>query len=139
MQTFLPYPSVTQSAIVLDRQRLGKQRVEAREILRILTKQVPWKNHPVIRMWEGFEHALAVYGWTMCDEWIRRGYQDTCRFTFLEVLGLRDPNSIQVPPWIGNSDFHISHQSNLIRKRPDLYAHLFPGVPDNLPYVWPRG
>ena len=33
MQTFLPFPDFQQSAAVLDRVRLGKQRVEALQIL----------------------------------------------------------------------------------------------------------
>jgi hypothetical protein len=32
---------------------------------------------------------------------------------------------------------HRSHRSALIRKDPDRYGLLFPGVPDDLPYVWP--
>ncbi len=41
------------------------------------------------------------------------------------------------PEWLGNTDFHQSHRSNLIRKRPDYYRAIWPDVPDNLPYVWP--
>ena len=36
MQTFLPYPDFVKSALVLDYRRLGKQRVEARQILDII-------------------------------------------------------------------------------------------------------
>jgi len=36
MQTFLPFPDFQQSAAVLDRARLGKQRVEALQTLRAL-------------------------------------------------------------------------------------------------------
>lgn len=41
MQTFLPYPQFWESARVLDRQRLGKQRVEALQILKVL-QQGEW-------------------------------------------------------------------------------------------------
>lgn len=34
MQTFLPYPDFCGTALVLDRKRLGKQRVEALQVLR---------------------------------------------------------------------------------------------------------
>ena len=37
MQTFLPYPSFDASAKVLDYRRLGKQRVEAYQILNTIT------------------------------------------------------------------------------------------------------
>ena len=31
----------------------------------------------------------------------------------------------------------VLHRSNLIRKDPKFYQPKWPGVPDNLPYVWP--
>ena len=134
MQTFIPYPSAARSAQVLDRQRLGKQRVEALQILRVLQgKSSGWAHHPAIRMWRGCEHALAVYGWAMCDEWIQRDYVDNCRMEF--VAAMRGP--LIVPSWIGDEAFHRSHQSNLVRKLPAHYGPLFPGVPNDLPYVWP--
>jgi hypothetical protein len=42
-----------------------------------------------------------------------------------------------LPPWLGDSALHRSHQSALLRKDPELYRPWFPGVPDDLPYVWP--
>jgi hypothetical protein len=36
MQTFLPYPDFRKSAEVLDRQRLGKQRVEGLQLINSL-------------------------------------------------------------------------------------------------------
>ena len=78
MQTFLPYPSFAESARVLDRARLGKQRVETYQILRAnagLTRG--WVHHPAAVMWRGHSAALAEYGAAMCREWIERGYNDT--------------------------------------------------------------
>ena len=42
-----------------------------------------------------------------------------------------------LPPWLGDPALHRSHQSALVRKDPEFYGPRFPGVPDNLPYVWP--
>jgi hypothetical protein len=42
-----------------------------------------------------------------------------------------------LPPWLGDADFHVSHQSSLVRKNPAHYRPHFPDVPDDLPYVWP--
>ena len=41
MQTFLPYEDFTKTAQCLDYKRLGKQRVEAYQILRILKNITP--------------------------------------------------------------------------------------------------
>jgi hypothetical protein len=43
----------------------------------------------------------------------------------------------ELPHWLGDEAFHESHRSALVRKDRGVYADLFPGVPDDLPYVWP--
>ena len=61
MQTFLPYSCFKQTANCLDYRRLGKQRVEAFQILNILEDITPnsrWKTHPAVLMWKGYENAL---------------------------------------------------------------------------------
>lgn len=134
MQTFLPIANFTHSAAALDRQRLGKQRIEALQILKALRgESTGWVNHPATKMWRGYEAALAQYGWVMCDEWLRRGYKDSLITRFLDLGG----GKMIMPPWFGDSQFHLSHRSNLIRKLPAHYGNLWPDVPDDLPYVWP--
>lgn len=62
MQTFVPFPDLRRTAEVLDDRRLGKQRVEALQIIRALTRATyGWKRHPAVRMWEGHVEALALY------------------------------------------------------------------------------
>jgi hypothetical protein len=137
MQTFLPEPDFAASAAVLDRQRLGKQRVEVMQLLGALTGQrAGWASHPAARMWRGHEVALARYGLAVVAEWTSRGYRDTCG-PKIEALaaGLADAGP---PRWLGDEAFHLAHRSNLVRKLPGHYAPLWPGVPDDLPYVWPE-
>ncbi|GAA2454187.1 MSMEG_6728 family protein [Streptomyces glaucus] len=148
MQTFLPYPDFRASALVLDRRRLGKQRVESLQVLRGLT--VPgygWRRHPAVRMWAGYEEALVRYGLEICKVWREHGHQDSCAASLVAGLAAFRPGPIraqpqladagELPPWLGDDAFHHSHRSALVRKDPATYAPLFPGVPDDLPYVWP--
>lgn len=139
MQTFLPFKSFIQTAQCLSRQHLGKQRVEVLQILNTLTgKSNGWSNHPAVKMWRGYEASLCHYGIMICDEWIRRGYKDTCRTKLREIENEINP-TLQVtntPMWL-QDEFCLSHQSNLVRKNPDHYCKYFPDVPDNLPYIWP--
>lgn len=145
MQTFLPYPSFEETARVLDLVRLGKQRVEALQILRAI--HIPtygWQHHPAVRMWRGYEQALVCYGLTICDEWIARGRSDTVRPQIAEhahggVERTQDElaASEALPPWLGDEAFHRAHRSALVRKDPDHYRPFFGDVPDNLAYVWP--
>ncbi len=149
MQTFLPFPIFSATADVLDVRRLGRQRVEALQILRALT--VPgygWQHHPAVAMWAGYEEALARYGLDVCRAWRAGGRADTCADTIRADLyaatGTRDvrPQDVleragELPPWLGEPAFHRSHQSALMRKDPEHYQRWFADVPDDLPYVWP--
>ncbi len=148
MQTFLPYPDFEASARSLDQKRLGKQRVEAIQVVRALT--VPgyaWANHPAALMWRGYEEALGRYGFVCCEVWLELGFGDTCAATIAADLRTAGITTVRgqdelaaagaLPGWLGDADLHRSHQSALVRKDPDFYRPHFPDVPDDLPYVWP--
>jgi hypothetical protein len=101
-----------------------------------------WENHPAKRMWEGYERALLAYQQAICHEWSSvRGFKDTCwdktRLMFLDVVVDPMATPLIIPPWMGNVDFHISHQSNLLRKNERHYRKYFPGIRTDLPYIWP--
>lgn len=65
---------------MLDSARLGKQRVEVKQLL---LGQYP--NHPASKMWKHHEHALVAYGIICCKMWIRRGHADTLLPEFGEM------------------------------------------------------
>jgi hypothetical protein len=137
MQTFLPYSDFEETARVLDYRRLGKQRVETYQLLRALNGETRgWVNHPAARMWDGFESGLAYYGMVICEEWRRRGYKDQMLERLTE-LWIQHGKNFDMPPWLGDGEFHLSHQSNLVRKMPEYYGPLFPGVSADLEYIWP--
>lgn len=140
MQTFLPYPSFVKCARVLDTPRLGKQRVETLQILNTLHgHRIGWRNHPAVCMWRGYEEALALYGLVMSREWQRRGHNDTCFDKIGSFLptGWRRPQ--RKPPWLGDPRVHLAHQAALVRKVPERYGPLFPGVDPTLEMYWPEG
>ena len=137
MQTFLPYADFEKSAKSLDRQRLGKQRVETMQIMNaILNPNYGWQSHPAVNMWRGHETTLLEYQKAICNEWVSRGYKDTCLQKTIDLVDSVKTNTTR-PGWIGDYEFHLSHQSNLLRKLPDHYSQHFIGVPDDLPYFWP--
>jgi len=138
VQTFLPLPDFQLSASTLDMRRLGKQRVETKQIYLALTQPTyGWKNHPAVKMWRGHEAALLAYGLAMCSEWTGRGYKDTMTPWFSCEFGRNKELSNSLPSWFGNNEFHLAHQSKLISKNPKHYLPLFPDAPHNLPYIWP--
>lgn len=142
MQTFLPFSSFDDSARALDRQRLGKQRAEAWQIyLSLTTPSYGWGSHPAVRMWDGYEPALLVYGANICMEWVSRGYKDSMleRFTN-EFTVLRGFDDFEYPPWFGMREFHESHRAMLWRKDPEYYVSFWGTFdPEITDYLWPKG
>lgn len=147
MQTFLPYPSFRESARCLDVKRLGKQRVECKQLL--LASGIPvgehqpkssaWSHHPAARMWRRHPLALIEYGIAVCLEWRDRGYRDTLLDQFRaawRTVAWADANGA-MPNWIGYYAFHASHRSNLLRKDRAWYGQFGWQEPADLPYVWP--
>jgi hypothetical protein len=148
LQTFLPYPDFDETAAVLDARRLGKQRVEVIQIVRALTvPDYAWKQHPAVLMWKGHEEALGAYGSAVVRRWCALGFADTCEATIAAGLAAFGVGRIrsqavlaeagELPTWLGDERLHLSHRSALVRKDPEHYRLLFPGVPDDIEYWWP--
>lgn len=126
MQTFIPYDIHLFSARALDRQRLGKQRVECKQILMALVgDSTGWVNHPATRMWRGSERFLADYALIVCAEWRERGYVDNLAPWFEEVRGRFDLSAMQRPSWWRDRNVHDSHKAQLLRKSPEHYQAAF--------------
>jgi hypothetical protein len=147
MQTFLPYESFSKSAASLDYRRLGKQRVEAMQIINVLLdiqQAKGWRNHPAVRMWAGYEDALKIYHDVIIKEWLSRGYRNSMKlmFEFPHAFAPDIENAIQhvnKPWWLGNEEMHRSHRSRLIEKLPEHYLSQWPndkGYNDSK-YWWP--
>ena len=132
MQTFLPYPSFTKTFKTLDYRRLGKQRVEAKQILNVLLDRTTtrgWRNHPIVRMWEGYEPSLQLYHNLCINEWINQGYNNN-----MELENITEP--IVYPHWLGNKSFHSSHRANLLRKDYGYYSKFKWREDSENPYTW---
>ena len=123
MQTFLPYPDFTKTFKCLDYRRLGKERIEAKQIHNIITGKakphkngrVAWSSHPCVLMWIGHHHALALYHNLCIQEWINRGYNNN-----MPLLRIYEKKII-MPWWMGNESFHSSHRQTLLYKNFDYY------------------
>ncbi len=130
MQTFLPYADFRTSLEVLDTKRLGKQRVEAMQLVRVLERgSGAWYNHPAAKMWRGCVPALKLYHDIAIRVWKERGYKNT----MIEY----NEECWEFPDWVGNEEFHTSHRSNLLRKDPVHYGQFGWKEAPDLEYVWP--
>lgn len=140
--TFLPFPDIEQSLKTLDKRRLGKQRVEAKQILKALNGETRgWVNHPATRMWVGYEFLLKHYYNTCLRIWEEAGGKNK----ILEPISLtesetEDLHSGRKPWWWGWEPLHESHKAALIRKDEVFYRRLLSPetVYLGLGYVWPH-
>lgn len=134
MQTFLPYPDFKKSLASLDYRRLGKQRVEAMQIIKILDGESnSWRNHPAVLMWEGYRDALVEYHNICISEWVLQGYNNNMPFIHIK-------SGVVYPWWLGNENFHKAMRARLIEKKRDFYLPQFPddeGFNDSK-YLWPN-
>lgn len=155
MQVFLPFPDVAKSLQVLDKVRLWKQVLEAKQLLDCIDgRKDGWKNHPCAKMYKRYPKFLIFYFNEGLRQW--KGVGKTS-YTYLSSDLLEQTD---IPSWFGVNEFHLSHRSNLLRKaiadRDGIGAngsHKKPSsqllqnlkrfdvtsenTPDNLEYVWP--
>ena len=133
MQTFLPHSSFKDTFKVLDYKRLGKQRVEAHQILNILldrTETRGWRSHPIVKMWTPYVDSLKYYTNVIIDEWVSRGYNNNMKKYKLNFLRMK------LPVWLGKEEFHASHRANLLRKDYEHYSQFGWKENPKSPYVW---
>lgn len=133
MQLFIPLTDPRKIAKCLDRQRLGKQTVEAKQLLTILQGKNTgkgWIHHPIVAMYRGYESFVQFYLRCMIEEWIRRGYKNTMDIPQIEE------EEIVYPAWWKNETIHTSHKANLVRKLPGHYEKLWPDIKPKDGYVW---
>lgn len=131
MQTFLPHTDYVKSARLLDYRRLGKQRVEARQILVALREpwsvqeyrarkgKEPgngWMRHPYTLRWKGYEPSLMWYFRCMVLEWVRRGYVNNMVVPTIDEIG-----TMVTPPWV-NENLAREHRRLLYSKNPVFYS-----------------
>lgn len=136
--------------MVLDTQRLGKQRLEARQLQSVVQKldgllptspgeRIGWASHPAVGMWRGHVLALMLYGDCVIREWVRRGFVNN--MPLMLARGTSDPvvvpSRLVMPPWLGDSEFHASHRSRLLMKNPEWYGQFGWSEEPGREYKWP--
>jgi len=162
MQTFLTSTdSFVLVASQLDNKRLHKQTLEGWQSLLTITKLDPdgnhrdpkgWWNHPVSRMWRGYETVLVSYINATYFEWRSRGYKSTLLDKVMRTydraaeLGRVSTDYI-FPPWMTDQAYFSTicstHRTALLCKNYDWYRKFnWPedtGVaPLTYEYVWPH-
>ena len=137
MQTFLPFSDFIRSLQLLDNKRLGKQRVEAFQLVKAIEGAPKidgkaykgWVHHPATIMWKKYPEALKLYYNFAIIIWESREFKNS--LSLFEI-----PDVILAPEWLGFEPFHSSHRSNLLKKDFQFYSqYKWSDDPKNL-YIW---
>lgn len=139
MQVFLPYSDFNKIAACLDKKRLFKQVVEARQILSqngiVVIKnngeqyRPTHPSHPATKMWVKYNNSLITYHNILLEKCKEVGFK-----TLMGPLELTGP--VEDPPWVHDIDLINSHRSNLLVKKSSYYSKFEWDVPLGLPYIW---
>lgn len=145
VNTFVVDSDLARNASLLDTKRLGKQRIEAKEIIDILEsldrgvipKKKGWMNHPATKMWYGYTNALKVYYNYILTEFKKRSDHNTMQYYDIDVsLYYVNPyigngnfkfpfTEYSFPPWFAFPPFILAQRASLIRKSPEIYNDIF--------------
>lgn len=158
MQTFFITNDNSYTAKLLDYRRLGKQRVEAIQLLDVLLRKAGllndgkkgWSEHVAVYNWYSEEGnwlpSLIDYTQAMIDTWIARGYKNTINLDKYRDYVKNNPTLFRYdnPPWMQKeAEVLISHRARLLQKDTPYYMEVFLNnnipIPENwesMEYVW---
>jgi len=134
--TFILDQDLVASFKLLDDRRLGKQRVEAHQIINAIEgKSKGWTSHPITKGWSKHVDALKVYFNLCVMEWEGRGRNNSMPLYDVPMDG-----SVVFPWWVVNLPVIYSHQASLLRKEPSFYSELLfpPEEYKSVGYLWPN-
>lgn len=131
--------SLSYTLDTLDSKRLGKQRVEAMQIINVIEQNLKgWSGHPAVKMWKNHVTALKYYHNKVVKKWIARGFNNN-----MELYDIPKKKYIEFPWWYKFKPLHMSHKASLYRKNPEYYSEHFE-MTDELQkylktgYFWPH-
>lgn len=162
MQSFLiSTDSFEETASKLDNKRLHKQTLEAWQCLLTITHLDPdgndrnpkgWSNHPVVKMWRGYETVFVSYISSTYFEWRQRGYKSSLLGKTLATYDLavslgRISSDYVLPNWMQDTDYFSrlcsTHRTALLCKNYEWYSQFgwnedSGTAPSTYEYLWPH-
>ena len=140
---WLPYANVTNSVQALSDDDLIEQIRQCELLVQMLAEEATDSRLLVVQMWRGYETCVVTYLLQACQEFDRRAPRwkhltlALVRRVWLRAEGVGWPRGKPMPRWFGSRLVHMSHQSQLMRRRPTHYARQWPTVPLDMPLLWP--
>lgn len=134
VQVFRPYIDWRRSARVLDNKRLGKQRVEVKQVMMAILRKMGlindgkrgWLNHPIVLMYYNdgspYFYDLVNYFNACLEEWRHRNMKSKISLTDIEEL-IKKIDSTKGHPLTHKHE--VEYRRVLILKNPEHYLKVF--------------
>lgn len=152
VNTFIVSSDIYESMETLDFKRLGKTRLEAKQIINVLENELNggWSKHPATLSFVGYIDALKAYYNICVQEWISRGYKNTmklydvdesrfsARFFDKETKEFSKKTKYSYPKFVSFEPYLLAHKAALFRKDNEYYKDF--EVPEEYlerGYLWP--
>lgn len=144
MMTWMTRMSFLDTAADMDDDRLLLAIEETQKLVEFMIfEEDPDGNlsaDPVVRMWRGYEPALAAYGASLCLSAAQRalpgvGVALSLAETVRTLRRSDDGWDFVSPPWLEDANVLRSHRSNMMRRWPDVFT--WKGTPALMPYIYP--
>lgn len=117
MQLFTTYPTLEQSARVLDPVRCNCQIGECNRVFSAIVLKTPaWQNHCVTRLWWNYPIAVLKFAWCCYHVRVEAGGSPIKPIT-KEPMG-----SFQLPPFLNNPYVLNAMRSHLLNKDYTFYS-----------------
>ena len=138
----------------LDYRRLGKQRIEAKQIIESLeNNSLGWSKHPATLSFSKNIDSLKAYYNICIQEWINRGYKCNmkiydeideskyspliCEFDGKKAI-FHEDNEKSYPKFVSFPPYFYAHRASLYRKNNNFYSSKnFPEEYLEKGYFWP--
>lgn len=145
-KVYVPYSDTTKSARCFDDDLLWQQLHDVPLLVQAIADSNERTKLLCVRQWRGYEGYLANFVHRMQIEAQKRAlgswldeWQDSPHAEIWAVIRKAGFNPASRPPrWIGGHWFLASNRSELIRVRPEHYAHQFPTTPLEMPFLFPQ-
>lgn len=107
---------------VLDKQRLNKQKVEAKEILdaSLIDSNIQqnirrgWINHPAVKMWKGYSNGLRYYFNKITEECINRGMKNNMQLYEFTENQLNNIHQETIEEYLAQKEYIITERQEQI-------------------------
>lgn len=92
----------------------------------------------MVKAWQYNRWSLFRYSMAICNEWIKRGYKDTCKDKILDLMydDMILTQNLAHPKWL-TDEFCSRHRAALLMKNYEWYSQFGWSEVPEINYIYP--